>query len=182
MKHVIKPALALFTIAAVATTLLSLVQDLTLAPIQNQRSRTQENAMRAVLPEAMEFREVAAQASGNISRVFEGFAEGRLIGNVVELSAPGYSGAINIIVGISVVRNEVTGMRVIRHSETPGLGALAARESFYRRFDGRQLVPLRVVTASPGEDDIEALTGATITTRAVTDAVNEAIEWYNASN
>ena len=178
MKHVIKPALALFTIAAVATTLLILVQNLTSEPIENQRRRTQENGMMAVLPETSQFNKISLQESGNIHSVYEGVSGGETIGYVVELSPSGYSGPINILVGISTLKNEISGMRVIRHSETPGLGALIVREDFFRRFDNRRLVPLRVVTATPGENDIEALSGATISTRAITNAVNEAIEWF----
>ena len=102
-----------------------------------------------------------------------------MIGYVVQLSPAGYSGAIDMMVGISSVKNELTGMRILKHSETPGLGALAVKESFYGKYDGRKLLSLNVVRASPGENDIEAITGATITSRAVTNAVNEAIRWYN---
>jgi electron transport complex protein RnfG len=84
-----------------------------------------------------------------------------------------------MMVGISKAEEKITGMRVVKHSETPGLGALAVNQSFYSQFDGRKLSPLRVVRTSPGENDIEAITAATITTRAVTNAVNLAIEWYN---
>ena len=179
MKHIIKPALALFTIAAVASTLLVLVQDLTSEPIENQRRRTQENGMRAVLPEALSFNLISNEVSGNIDSIYEGMGMSGLAGYVADLSIIGYAGEINILVGISTTENKISGMRVLRHNETPGLGALIARESFFRLFDNRELVPLRVVTSSPAENDIQALSGATISTRAITNAVNEAIEWFN---
>ena len=84
-----------------------------------------------------------------------------------------------MLVGIAAAENNIAGIRVLSHSETPGLGALAVRESFYRSFDGLKLAPLRVVKSSPEIGEIEAITSATITTKAITDAVNEAIEWYN---
>ena len=179
MKHILKPALALFTIAAVATILLGLVRNITLEPIEKQRKKNQEITMKAVLSEADVFKELAADYSGSIVRVFEGSKGAELIGYVIELSPSGYSGNINMMVGISKVKNEITGMRVIRHTETPGLGALAVKENFYKKYDGRKLVPLRVVRSSPGENDIEAITAATITTKAITNAVNEAIYLYN---
>ena len=181
MKHLIKPAFSLFIIAAISTALLSLVRDLTLEPIQNQRRRTQENTMRAVLGEASEFREIAFEKSGSMTRVFEGRNEGVLIGYVIEASPMGYAGPIDMMVGISSLRNQVSGIRVLRHSETPGLGAVITQESFFQRFQGRNLIPLRVVRTLPGENEIQAITSATITTRAVTNAVNEAIEWYNGA-
>ena len=179
MKHIIKPAFALFIIAAISTALLGFARDLTLEPIQNQRRRTQENTMKEILTEAAEFKELEIKKTGSISRIFEGRTGGQLVGYVVELSPSGYSGAIDIMAGISVSKNELAGLRVLRHTETPGLGALAVKENFYSKYDGKKLVPLRVVRVSPGENDIEAITGATITTRAITEAVNEAIEWYN---
>ncbi|MCL2233439.1 MAG: FMN-binding protein, partial [Treponema sp.] len=104
-----------------------------------------------------------------------------LLGYVLALSPVGYSGNIDLMVGISARDEKITGVRILRHSETPGLGALAARESFYRRFDNRPLIPLTVVRSSPGEHEISAITSSTITTRAITNAVNEAINWYGAA-
>ena len=141
--------------------------------------------MKEVLPEASYYREVvfsdSAEKPGNLVRVFEGLKDGETIGYVMELNPPGYSGRISMMVGISSVDNIITGMRVIRHTETPGLGALAVRESFYSRFDGKALSPLRVVRVLPGDNEIESITGSTITTVAITNAVNDAILWYGAN-
>ena len=178
MKHIIKPAASLFLIAAVITTLIGLVYRLTLEPIAYQYRITQERTMRDVFPQAGEFREINVNLTGNMVRVFEGIRAGEILGYVIELNPDGYSGKINLMVGISRADNNITGMRILKHTETPGLGSHAARAGFYRRFDGRALRPLAVVKTYPGLDEIEALTSATITTRAITYAVNEAIEWY----
>ena len=55
---------------------------------------------------------------------------------------------------------------------------LAVKGNFYRQFNSRELVRLNVTRSSPGENEIQAITSSTVTTRAVTGAVNEAIEWY----
>jgi electron transport complex protein RnfG len=185
MKHILKPALALFIITAIATALLGLARDFTLEPIKTQHKKTQEKAMKEVLPSASVFNDISAAqnenifSSGSINRIFEGVANGQTVGYVVELSPVGYSGAINMMVGISNTQNRITGMRVLKHSETPGLGALAVKEKFYSRFNNKKLVTLNVVKIPTGaENEIEAITASTITTRAVTNAVNEAIEWY----
>ena len=179
MKYIIKPAASLFLIAAITTTLIGLVHRLTLEPIADQHRRTQERTMREVLPQAGEFRELDVDLSGSMVRVYEGRRAGETAGYVIELVPTGYSGEIVMMVGISRAENLISGMRILRHSETPGLGSHAARSTFYRRFDGRALRPLSVVKSYPGPDEIEAITSATITTRALTYAVNEAIEWYN---
>jgi electron transport complex protein RnfG len=181
MKHILKPALSLFFIAAIFTALLAFVRDLTLEPIENQRRNTMERTMNAVLTEALEFKEIPAELSGSMVRVFEGKTGDEIIGFVIELAPIGYSGEINMMVGISTLTKTITGMRILRHSETPGLGALAVKENFYRKFDGRGLNPLRVVRTGAGENEIDAITSSTITTVAIVSAVNEAMEWFNGS-
>ena len=180
MKHILKPAFSLFIIAAVTTTLIALAHSLTLRPIADQVIKTREKTMKTIMPEALDFREVTIEKSGNIDGVFEANNRNDTLGYIVALSPSGYSGKINMMVGIMINRNEIAGLRILKHSETPGLGALAVKEKFYRKYDNRKIAPLRVVRNSPGENDIEAITGATITTRAITGAVNEAIEWYRA--
>jgi len=138
--------------------------------------------MKAILPQADVFLEIPEKWSGGIVGVFEGIKSGQTIGYVVALSTEGYSGKISLLVGISSTDETIAGVRVLKHTETPGLGALAVKEEFYRKFDSRQLIPLTVVKAAPGEYEVDALTGATITSKAIIDAVNEAIEWYILGN
>ena len=185
MKHVLKPALALFIIAAITTSLLVIAHNLTLEPIAKQAKKTQEKTMKEVLAQASRFREFSgdnavAGKSGCITGIYEGLSNDSVIGYVVELAPSGYSGAVNMMVGILKTERLISGMRILKHSETPGLGALAVKENFYRKYDGKTMVPLFVVKANPGSDEIEAITGATITTKAVTYAVNEAIQWFNS--
>ncbi|MCL2044540.1 MAG: RnfABCDGE type electron transport complex subunit G [Treponema sp.] len=179
MKHIIKPAFALFIIAAAVTALLGFVYEITKAPRENQRKKTREITMNNVLPQASEFREIAVTPSGTIVGVVEGLNGSEITGYIIELEPKGYGGTISMMVGISDNDSRITGMRIMQHSETPGLGALASHENFYRRFDGKDMVPLGVVKTSAGENEIEAISGSTITTKAITDAVNEAIEWYS---
>ena len=179
MKNILIPALALFLTTAISTALLGIARDFTAAPIEMQRKKTQEKAMNEVLPDASAFTEISFAPTGSITRIFEGEKDGAVTGYVVELSPSGYGGEINMVVGISKENDLVSGMRILNHSETPGLGALAAEENFYTRFNGKKLSPLTVVKTSPSADnEIEAITASTITSRAVTNAVNEAIEWY----
>ena len=182
MGYVVKPSLTLFITAMITIALLSVVHALTLEPIERQKQRTQEAAMREVLPQADTYTEIPAEIFGSITAVYEGVGgDGEKAGYVVALSPEGYSGKIDMMVGISSAGETVTGMRVLRHTETPGLGAMAVRESFYGKFDGRSLTPLTVVKSAPGENEIDAITSATITTRAITGAVNEAITWYGGA-
>jgi len=187
IKYILRPSLTLFIIAAITIGALSVVHTLTLEPIERQKQKTQEAAMKEVLPQAFDYREISIEKTGCIDAVYEGHLRnegsggGTLTGYVVQLSPEGYSGKIDFIVGISIPDKKITGMRVLRHSETPGLGAQAVKEDFHKRYDGKDLIPLDVVRTSPGAHEIQAITSATITTRAITNAVNEAIEWYFAA-
>jgi len=178
MKYILKPALTLFITAVITVALLSVVYNFTKDPIEKQKRSTQENAMKEVLPKASEYREYQTDLTGSITAVYEGLTGGNLTGFIVQLSPEGYSGNIDLMVGISASDKRITGVRILRHTETPGLGALAVKEDFYRRYDNRALAPIGVVRSSPGENEIQAITSATITTRAITNAVNEAINWY----
>ena len=180
MNYILKPAAALFITAVITVTLLSVVYNLTLVPIERQKQKTQEAAMSAVLPQAAGYRKIPADISGSIVAVYEGEKNGNTAGYVIQLAREGYSGKIDLIVGISAPDKKITGIRVLRHSETPGLGSLSVKENFYRQYDNKALSPLTVVRGvAPGEQEIAAITSATITSRAITNAVNEAIAWYN---
>ena len=181
MNYVLKPALTLFITAVLVVAGLSYVYNLTLDPIERQKRKTQEAAMKEVFPGASQYKEMQTEKTGSIVSVYEALSDKILKGYVVQLSPKGYSGNIDLIVGISLSENKITGMRVMRHTETPGLGALAVKEDFYRRYNNLELAPLSVVRTNPGRNEIQAITSATITTRAITGAVNEAIEWCLAN-
>ena len=182
MKYIIRPAATLFITAVISIALLSVVYNYTLEPIQMQRKRMHESAMREILPHASDFQEIPVEKTGSIIAAYEAIEDGDVIGYIVELSPKGYSGHIDLVVGISTHAERISGVRILRQTETPGLGALAIQEDFYRRFDYRPLIPLGVVRVAPGENEINALTAATITSKAVTDAVNEAIVWYQGGS
>jgi electron transport complex protein RnfG len=178
MKHVISPAVYLFVIAAVATALLVAVHAITLEPIQNQLRQTQEKMMLAVFPDADEFSEFETSVSGSMVSVVEAKEGGNRVGFVISVAPMGYAGAIEMVVGISSKDNEVTGMRVVKHSETPGFGDAATKEPFFSKFEGRPLNAMTVVRSGAAGDEIDSIAASTITTVAIIQGVNDAIEWY----
>ena len=95
-----------------------------------------------------------------------GKANNETVGYVFQTEAKGYGGAVKVMTGISA-DGQITGIVILEHSETPGLGANAEK--------GITLVKNK----APSDGEIEAMTGASITSRAVTNAVNEAITKYN---
>ena len=132
-----------------------------------------------MLPGASEFR-----ASGT-ENVWIGAANGADVGCVCITQTNGYGGALRVMTGISA-DGAVTGVSILKNSETVGLGANCVKESFRSQFVGA--VPEKgysVYKAGgdiPASGGIAALTGATITSNAVVAAVNEALQLYRTLN
>lgn len=170
---VLKPALTLFVICLVVTALLAGTNMLTKDRIAEQAQITAEESRRIVLSEADTFEETDG--------CYTGTRGGEVVGYVFETEAKGYGGTVQVMTGIDTA-GSITGVVILSHEETPGLGANAERASFTDQY--KQAVPENGITLvknkTPEAGEVEALTGATITSRAVTDAVNAAIEQYNA--
>ena len=92
----------------------------------------------------------------------------------MSVTAKGFGGDIQLTVGVK--DGVVTGVRIGTHSETPGLGARAAEEKFYGQFTGKSGALSVIKTGEAGDSEINAITAATITSTAVTNAVNEALD------
>ena len=101
-------------------------------------------------------------------------------GYAVEVAVAGFGGTVTMMVGVSS-SGTVTGVSVISHTETPGLGAVAAAQSAAGEAFRQQFVGMSgqlAVTKDGGA--VDSITGATITSRAVTQGVNAALEWVLA--
>ncbi len=178
MDKTLRSALILLLITALAGLLVGLAHQLTSEPIRLAREREKTEALRRALPAADTFRpfETGTPLPGVLS-VEEGVADERTVGLCVLLDSSGYAGPIRLLVGIDT-DGAITGLEILSLSETPGLGSNAAEESFRERFKGAS-APLAVTRNTPGAGEIEALSGATITTKAVVDGVNLALELFS---
>ena len=103
-------------------------------------------------------------------------ANDRPVGCVIISSAKGYGGDVQVMVGFDMNRT-VTGVSVLSHSETPGLGANTANESFLGQFVGTTEAGSLAVAKDGGT--VDAVTAATISSRAVTAAINSAAEDFD---
>ena len=134
----------------------------------NQEKKTQD-ALALVLPDAQGLKRV--DLTGDTGIVSEVYTDGEYF--AVKVQPAGFDGAITMMVGIA--DGQVTGISVISHTETPGLGAVAAAqnakgEAFRGQFVG-QSGELEV------GNQIDAMSGATITSKAVTAGVNAALSY-----
>lgn len=180
MKEIIKLGISLLIFCAVAALSLAFTNELTKNQIAEQRAAKELAAKQAVLPEAKEFEDLSedelAKIQANspiVAQVSIAKNEGENIGYVVKSLPNGFGGPITVITGMD---NEgvITGVRVAKHSESPGLGSKAQEPSYYEQYNGKSAEQVKVTKGSPGEQQIEAISSATITSVAVTDGVNAA--------
>lgn len=179
-------ALRLIIITVCAGLILGLVYGITKGPIGQQTEKQQNEARMQVLPTAKDFEEIDMTALnadmemyGIIQQVYAGLADGQVVGYTMSVLTKGFSANLALTVGMDV-SGSVTGVAINSHEETAGLGANATKPEFLGQFEGAD-GPLTVVKTPTGQTgEIQALTGATITSKGVTDAVNLAREFFEA--
>lgn len=173
-KEVLKPAAILLVICVVVSAALAGTNLLTRDRIALAAAQKAEESRMVVLPGAQSFEEKDGHYAG-----LDG--AGQTVGYVFETESKGYGGTIKVMTGISA-EGSVTGVVVLSHGETPGLGANAEKETFRDQY--QQPVPSQgggfqvIKFQAPQEGEIQAMTGATITSTAVTNAVNQAVTAY----
>lgn len=186
IKKIIKDTLALVIIALVFVLCLAVVYALTKQPIADAKEREKVEAYREVCPGAETFEDyevkTAESADGNI-KVNEAQVakdkDGAIVGYVVLVTTnQGYGGDITLSIGLesNVVGYSISGVKVISMSETPGLGAKCTEEGWISQFKGISGEVAYTKDGKVKDNEIDAISGATYTTEAVTDAVNFALK------
>ena len=173
LSDILKPVIVLTAICLVTSALLAYTNNLTAPKIEENNIKTANEAKAIVLSEAKEFEDLNEKG---ISYSVGKDANGEIIGYVFSTSAKGYGGDVKIMVGVDT-EGKVTGVKTLELSETPGLGMNAEKTDWLKQFVGK-VTGIVVNKNDPGENEIKALTGATITSKAVTAAVNTALENY----
>lgn len=195
MKDIIKNALILFVITLVAGVALGFVYDMTKGPIAQNKANALAAANAVVFEDAVNWSlpmldEAAAQAvldsdpasyaNVNFKNVLEAQdASGTPLGYVIEVGSMGYGDEIGFVVGI---RNEgvLNGISIISIAETPGLGMNAEPVLVPQYSTGDKAVQMYETTANTPTSDnqIQAISGATITSNAIKNGVNAAVQYF----
>lgn len=176
MNQVFKFGLVLGLICLAATLVLAVTYEVTKPIIEAQARDEETAALKEIIPDATSF---VKKSSGGME-YFEAMKNGRLAGYCIKALGNGYGGYIRMVVGVDT-SGVILGVRVLEQQETPGLGTQITevkppdKEPFFlKQFagkDGR--------TVAIGKN-IDAITGATISSRAVTDGVNKAVTEFLA--
>ncbi|MCK4532217.1 RnfABCDGE type electron transport complex subunit G [bacterium] len=174
MKKVLQVGMSLTFICSISAAILSFVYQKTKPLIDLEREKSIKIAQKEVLPRAVTF-----ETNKIKEREFSiGYNDGdQQEGIVMNVSVKGYSGKIDMIVGVNNER-EISGLKVLQHTETPGLGAKITRENFLKQFYGNKDCDLVLKKESPS-GKIDAITGATISSRAVTMGTKKCLNWVN---
>ena len=187
-KDMFKLGLNLFIISAVSALLLALTNSVTASTIAQRNEQANAEARKLVLESAQDFEQVKDVKTDNskgveVSEIYEAKdASGNTVGYTLKVLPSGYGGTIELMVGIDSAKGQVSGINVVSNSETAGLGAKATNPEFSDQYKGKPLEELSVLkNGTPGDTEIKAISGATITSTAVTNGVDAAIEVYNNS-
>lgn len=188
MKGIIKDSLILFVITLVSGLFLGLVYEVTKDPIANQKAIAKAKACQAVFAEADEFVEVDFAAmdgvtfdGGEIGEVLSAKAtDGTELGFVITTTSHnGYGGDVTMLVGI---QNDgtVNGISFTALNETAGLGMKAKNDEFKNQFAGKNVEQFAYTkSGAVADNEIDAISAATVTTSAVTEAVNGALDFFH---
>lgn len=179
--------LSLGIITIIAAALLAGVYTITEAPIKAAQLNKQIEAIKAVTPAfdndpVNESMEITPQGESVPVKVFPAKMGGKLVGAAVEsYSSQGFSGDIKLIYGFDTEGN-ITGYAVMQHAEAPGLGA--KMDEWFRSPEGRRSViglnpSTSNLTVSKDGGDVDAITAATITSRAFLDALSRAANAFD---
>lgn len=177
MKDIARLGGILFLIAAICSGLVGFANEVTKGPIATQKAESKQLAMEEVLPAASSFED--AGSNDEIAEIQIGNHGGEQVGYALRVISAGYADPIEIMIGVT---NEgvVEGIEILASNETPGLGDNASDPSFTDQFKEKDRLLTVTKSGGAGDDEISAVTGATITSVAITDGVNKAIEYVQS--
>jgi len=173
MRDTLKMGLTLTLVCSIAAASLAQVYKITKVRIDRNMIEVEKKKLKEVLPMAVSFDE--GQVDGK--KVFIGKdSEGRVVGAAFNVAPQGYAGKINTLIGVDSER-KVTAISITKldQKETPGLGTKITEPKFRDRFKGKDGNDLKL---KKDGGSIDAITAATISSRAVANGVHEGMKWY----
>lgn len=141
------------------------------APVAKQNALIMKNnAMKSLVKDAESFKSIPGKTDW-----FAAERGGKTIAYVVPSESKGFGGTIKMLVAVTT-DGKVIDFNILAHNETPGLGDNAQKDFFRNRFKGKKSEDLEVTKDPSNTKNIQAMTGATISSRAVTKGVKEAVD------
>lgn len=196
-KKIVKDAMILFAFTVVLGLLLGIVNEITKEPIAKVNYEIEQNAYREVFKDADSFEVVEGFTAKDAAKIIAKSEytadeitdvnaakdkDGNILGYVINVTShEGSQADISLSVGIRM-DGTLNGYSITSISETPGLGMLVKEKPFYSQFENKAEESYNVVKSTPAADnEIESVTGATISSRAVTNAVNASLVYFRTA-
>lgn len=173
---IFKPVIVLTAICVIVAVLLSVTNLVTQEKIAGMEAAASNQAMAALI-NAENYEKAQPCDNGQLYVAKSGE---EIKGYIVETQSRGYGGIVKVMIAISADK-KITGIKILSAAdETPGLGQNVTKENFYSQYIGKteQVVVVKN-GANSDNNEIDAVTGATISSRAVTTAVNKAFDCLN---
>lgn len=196
MNKIVKDALVLTAITMISGLALGGVYEITKEPIAKQEELTKQEAYKTVLSDADSFEELEIEGTNGVDiPAAAGYSAQEITGVAVALDASGekigyvytvvtsegYGGDISFTMGV-LSDGTVTGIEMLSISETAGLGMKTTEDAFKSQYAGKKVDKYEYTkTGATAENQIDAISGATITTNAVTNGVNAGLEYFKAT-
>jgi len=174
-----KMVLVLTVTCVIAGICLSFTYTQTKDAIANAELAATLKSVRKVLPAFDgEPAEKKITVEGRERTFYIGHKDGAIVGVATTSSALGYGGTISILVGMDM-KGSITGIELLQHKETPGLGTKAGDIEFLAQFNGAMLKDARdEIKVKKDDGDIDSITAATITSRAIAAAATDALRLF----
>ncbi|MEK6689671.1 MAG: RnfABCDGE type electron transport complex subunit G [Nitrospirota bacterium] len=178
MREMLKIVISLFAIFVGAGLILSYVYAKTSTVIYNAQVREKEAALKKMSPEAEKIN-VAGKwlLYEKPNEYYEAKKGNKVISYIASTTGKGYSSYIKILVSTDPDL-KIKAIDILSHSETPGLGDEIEKKDFKKQFEGKVLENIELLKVET-KDKIQAISGATISSRAVTKGVKEAVKLLN---
>lgn len=175
MAEIVRFTFILFLVNLIAASLLVGVNNLTHARIEELKRVSERESIKEVMPSSFgEFLESVEEGVLSYIRVYKDKNKSILSGYIFTVKQYGYSSIIETMVGMDK-DGRILGIKILSHNETPGLGAKISEKGFFGQFRNKPFKDL-VVVKTKTKDKIEAVTGATISSSAVTDSIRKEAE------
>lgn len=166
--------LCLFGTTLICSAVLAGVYAVTKEPIEETNKAILTASISKVLPEGGEISDAqTCEVGGQPSECWFSMKDGQMVGVAVKSTVVGFGGPLTIMVGI-LPDGTIYNTSVLSHSETPGLGAKCTDENFFGQFKGWDPEQKKLLVKKDG-GDVDAITASTITSRAYTLAVQNAL-------
>ena len=181
MKNIIKMITVLSLLCAVAGFGLAYLKQSTALPIENQLLTYVQGPAILSLFESIENSPINDRKSflledGKKVNVFPAFKDGKLIGVAIESFGQGYGGEVGVMAGFDITTDALVSIGITTMRETPGLGTVIANDPFTKLFIGKTLP----IALKKDGGEIDAISGATISSQGAVLAVSDAGNIYNS--